>query len=302
MTNRYYVGQLFFNADPPIEISRAEYDGAVDAVQGLLHSLDAEEKYDNLLENYRELEEFIVGQSLRSLLSIRIADSNNHHAPRSTTGRKLSNFLSSVRLYQDSVERHAVSITGDTAIGPMVHEEKSSQFDRLQSYRTLEALRNHAQHFALPVHGFTVALRRTDDLRYVDHEFSPEIHVDELALNPRFSPAKTLVELQAGPNRIKLKPLVREYVQSLSAIHEKFRQLTWGATEAHLDRFRELKSRLFFRNSEIDDIGIAVFPGDKDGHKTGAETNLSAALPDALTQLRDKNCHLVNFAARRVAY
>ncbi|MEY9220666.1 hypothetical protein [Bradyrhizobium ottawaense] len=298
----FYVGQMFFSADPPIEISEDEYNAALAAVQSLLHALDAEEKYDNLLENYRELEEFILSQSFQSLLSIRIAYASHFQAPRSTTARKLANFLSSVRLYQDSIERHAVAITGDESVGPAVHREKSRQFDSRQSYRTLEALRNHAQHFALPVHGFTVGMRRTPDLEHTEHEFSPEIQVDELAQNPGFHPKKTLVELQAGPNKLKLKPMVREYIESLSAVHEQFRALTASATEKQLEIFRELKSRLFFRNPGIQDIAIGVFQADDEGIKIGEQTNLSATLPDYLSQLREKNSHLVSFASRRITY
>jgi hypothetical protein len=293
---------MFFSADPPIEIAKDEYDAALVAVQCLLHALDAEEKYDNLLENYREFEEFILSQSFQSLLSIRFSDATHFQAPRSTTARKLANFLSSVKLYQDSIKRHVIAITGDASAGSTLHEERSRQFDSFQSYRTLEALRNHAQHFALPVHGFTVAMRRTPDLQHSEHEFSPELQVDELAQNPRFHPKKTLVELQAGPNKIKLKPQVREYIASLSTIHERFRALTASETDRHLEVFRELKFRLFLRNTEIHDVAIAVFPGDENGAKIGEHTNLSSTLPDYLDQLRGKNRHLINFAARRIAY
>jgi hypothetical protein len=226
MADQYFVGQLFFNSGPSLEISKDEYDRALAAVDALLHAIDAEEKFDSLLENYRELEDFMLGQAFQSLLSTQIDDNVWFQSVRATTARKLSNFMSSVRLYQDSVERHARAITGDAETASKVHEEKSRQYDSRASYRTLEALRNHAQHYALPVHGITVARSKTPDLEYLDHEFSPHIDVAELAENRDFHPSKTLAELRRGPNKLKLKPLVREYVESLSTVHQCFREHT----------------------------------------------------------------------------
>lgn len=69
MPDRYFVGQLFLNSGPSLEISRDEYDKALVAVNSLLHSIDAEEKYDGLIENFREFEDFMLGQAFQSLLS-----------------------------------------------------------------------------------------------------------------------------------------------------------------------------------------------------------------------------------------
>ncbi|MCG2669343.1 hypothetical protein ACFPFP_20540 [Bradyrhizobium sp. GCM10023182] len=302
MAERYYLGQMILGTGEPLEITKEEYEGALKAVQTLLHALDAEEKYDGVIENYRELEEFMLGQAFQSLLSIRTGDDVQFQVPRNTTARKLSNFLSSVRLYLDSAERHATAITGDAETGPQLHREKSRQFDTFASYRALEAIRNHAQHFALPVHGFTVGLRRSPDFKHSEHSFNPSISVSELAQNPRFHPPKTLQELQQGPDTLELKPMVREYVESLSTIHRCFRELTQETVDKQLEFFRELKSRLFFRDPDIDDIAIAVFPSDDEGIAVAPQTNLSSTLHNYLDYLRAKNPYLVTFAARRVTY
>lgn len=302
MADRYFIGQISFNSGPSLEISKDEYDKARAAINSLLHAVDAEEKYDGLIENYREFEDFMLGQAFQSLLSTHFDDNVWVQSVRTTTARRLSNFMSSVRLYQDSVERHVRAITGDAETASKVSEEKSRQFDNRVSYRALEALRNHAQHYALPVHGFTVARRRAKEMDYIEHEFSPHIDVSELAENRDFHPPKTLAELKRGPNKLKLKTMVREYVESLSTVHQRFRELTQECIGDSKQHILGLKLKWLADKRAAHDLGIAVFPGDDKGNKTALETNLSKALFEYHAYLQRRHSHLVGFTRRRIAY
>jgi hypothetical protein len=291
---------MFLSAEAEIELSRSEYDLLIEAVDKLLECLDAEEKFDCLLENYRDLETYMISQAFESMFS-RIEDGVDFQAPRNTTARKLSNFLSSVRLYQDTVGRHAKSITKDETVATSIHAAMSNQFDTSLSYRVLDAMRNHAQHHALPVHGFSRGSRWVEDRSYSDHEFQPVVNVKELARNPDFKKT-TLDEIISGPEELKLKPMIRDYIESLSTIHEDFRAKTQSTVDRYLEAIASAKARLFARFPETKDIGLAIFEADEEGLKVSEETNLTKTLIDYLAFLRRKNRHLVSFARRRVAY
>jgi hypothetical protein len=298
MATKYLLAQMFLSSEAEIELSRSEYDLIIEAIDKLLECLDAEDKFDCLLENYRDLEKFMVDQAFESMFS-RFEDGVAFQVPRNTTARKLSNFLSSVRLYQDTVGRHAKSITNDEAIGIAVGTELSQQFDSSLSYRVLDALRNYAQHQTLPVHGFSMDHRWVED--HAEHEFQPVVNVKELARNPDFR-KKTLAEIVDGPEALQLKPMIRDYVESLSTIHEEFRGKTQSAVDRHLATIASAKTRLFAQFPETKDIGLAVFEADDEGLKVGNETGLNKTLHEYLDFLRKKNRHLVSFARRRIAY
>lgn len=57
MTDRYVISSAVSASGRTVELSKAEYDNIVQAVQNLLSCLDAEEKFDCIIENYRDLEQ-----------------------------------------------------------------------------------------------------------------------------------------------------------------------------------------------------------------------------------------------------
>jgi hypothetical protein len=81
-----------------VELTKVEFDELKHAVLGLLHRTDVEENYDCVIENYLELEEYILSEALRSVVARPRSDNISWQEPRHNTARKLSNFLSSARL------------------------------------------------------------------------------------------------------------------------------------------------------------------------------------------------------------
>src|SRR5260370_16034575 len=100
------------------------------------------------------------------------------------------------------------------------------------------------------------------------------ISVEELARNPEFK-QKTLHEIIKGPETLLLKPMVRDYVESLSTIHEKFRARTQSNVDQSLDAITAAKARLFTEFPDTKDIGLAVFEADEAGLKAREGTNLT---------------------------
>ena len=159
----------------------------------------------------------MLDQSLQSMLSANV-DDISFQIPRSTTSRKLVNLLSSVRLYHDSIRRHANTIADDETAGQSVVDATRQQYDASLDYRILEALRNHSQHHSLPVHSYSVRSSWDNDGQFSNHEFEPSISVSELALNPEFKKT-TMAEMAKGPDNLKLKPILRSYVEGLSQMY-----------------------------------------------------------------------------------
>src|SRR5229473_5859894 len=79
-------------------------------------------------------------------------------------------------------------------------------------------------------------------------------------------------ELKNGPEKLELKPMVREYVECLSTIHYEFRELTKSAVDQQLRTIAEAKARFFAAFPDAGDIGLAVYLTDDDGIKIGEET------------------------------
>lgn len=300
MTERFVIASMLLTSDARLEITESEFESIIQAVGGFLHCVDAEEKFDNLIENYREFEKFILDESFQSLFEV-TTDDVAFQMPRSTASRKLSNFLSSVRLYEDTIGRHAKAILNDDGASTKIKSVASHQYDTSLSYRILEAMRNHAQHHALPVHGYSVNRRWDRESKLSYHEFAPHICVSELAENSEFK-KEVLREIIDGPDSLKLKPMVREYVECLSTMHQEFRKMTQTTIDENLNTINETKQRLANEFPDNRDIAIAIYKADEDGFKIGVETNLSNALSDYLRFLRGKNRHLINFARRRISY
>ena len=196
--------------------------------------------------------------------------------------------------------RHAEAISEDEKAGIELKLVASRQYDSSLNYRILEALRNHAQHYALPVHTFSIR-RWWDDKDLCNHEFDPAISVPELAMNRDFKKS-TLVEMQKGPDLLKLKPMSREYAECLSNIHQAFRDLTESSISHQIDVLEESKQQFVAAHPNAPDVGLSAYQVDEDGTRVSVEYQLANVLPQYVTFLKRKNRHLVKFSKRRAIY
>jgi len=291
---------MILESSDAIELNKSEFDTLIEAVDGLLLCVEVEENFDCIIENYRELEESMFGEALRSVMSDQI-DSISAQAPRSTTARKLANFLSTVRLYCSTIETHAANIIGDPSGATLIERAMNVQFDSSKSYRIMDGLRNYAQHAALAVHSYSLGATWTSDRAFLEHQFEPGVNVAILATDPKFR-RKTLEEIKDGPPVLNLKTLARDYLECLSTIHSDFRAITQDATTRFLGAIASAKQRLADKSPDTPRIGVAIFEARVDGMAIGEKTNLSNTLTDYLVFLRNKNQKLINFSKRRVAY
>ena len=98
-----------------------------------------------------------------------------------------------------------------------------------------------------------------------------------------------------------MKPLIREYMEKLAAVHEEFRT----ATKSLMD---DTQGRL---NAGIEEfvaqypgktISVVALPVDERGLKAGEPVYMTATVTEYLPLLQQRVGSMVNFARRRVEH
>src|SRR5688500_8492791 len=87
----------------------------------------------------------------------------------------------------------------------------------------MEALRNHAQHCGLPIHStqYNSAWVEGGEDGMLGHSVATHVTLDVLRRNPEF---KRSVIKDVTEERLHAEPLVRDYLEGLSAVHVSMRK------------------------------------------------------------------------------
>jgi hypothetical protein len=300
---RYVICVMYAEPTPIVDSDQTEFDACVSAVDGLVNICATEEKYENLIENYIEWESAISQHTLRQMVSFDIGY-NEVQAARKLAARKLANFLASARLYLDSLPKDAKRILPDNK-GALAElkEAPSIQYDARFSYRLMEALRNYSQHAALPIHGITThASRDTIDEAYtLSFAVLPTLDREQLAQDGSFK--KTVLDEISKLEKIELKPMVREYIEGLSAVHNAFRMITNPKRKSWNDRLGSAAKRFIDQHPDESETALlAILPVDADNNKAAEEVYLAGPMTDYLEHLQNRYGTMVNFAKRRVNF
>jgi hypothetical protein len=295
----YQIRKWYGNDPNYVTGTKEQYNIATEAQRGLSYLVGVEEKFDALLENYVELERSIFDIGLKSL-AFATPQETEFRLTRSRIGRHILNLLSTVRLFLDALPQHGEINIGATEL--QIKSLISSFYDQSISYRGMEILRNHAQHFDLPV--TTASLKYALAAREADskwtHKFVPKLSKTELLRNAKNLRAKNLQVIDewfANDASIELMPHVRKYVECIGEIHIGFRTLVstcFNDWEAHLLSLKNRYLASFPTDEAIGFIGIAPTEDNRRGdivyvHRSNYHQTL----------LR-KNSHFENFAERLV--
>lgn len=164
-----------------------------------------------------------------------------------SVNRRIVNLLSACRLYIDHSSHHLSNIfNGDEEKKNEVKSYASHEYDTALGYRVMEALRNYVQHRGFPVQRCTYNSKRVEDKEHNKVLFSltPYLDVVKLKEDGKFKKV-VLEELETIGEKHDIKPLLREYVSSISSIHEKNRALLaeftgqWESTfNRHIETFK----------------------------------------------------------------
>jgi hypothetical protein len=258
-------------------------------MDSLLGVLGIEEKFDMLAENYDELEAEIESIARRGVLFGGVAWGSataNIHA----LNRRLNNFMSSARLYRDQVKHDLCQIFGaDSEATSKFDDAWETEYDGRLGYRTLEALRNYAQHRDIPVHGLSFKSERKEDngQTYVLHTIKVTLDLARIREDPSFK-RTVLLELEKSGTTADLKPLVRDYMTGLQSVHAAVRhsvertELVWIRTVA------DARARVCSDLADPDARLYSLLRRADDGNRVDSTPVFDDFLP-RLQDLRQKN-------------
>lgn len=209
--------------DINIIITKEKYERLIQAKQYLISVLKIEEKLNFLMENYSELEKDILNVSFNKMISpVYSIDWTLSISDIHLINRRIINFLTTSKLYLDQLSHDIKGLSDDPSIPLLVKKYKNNEYDNVQGYRVLEALRNFVQHRGLPVHSLTFSMNKVGDQSKC--VITPLLKLSELRKDGKF---KTMIlnELEQENEKIDLKYHIRQYVSSITKIHSQIREL-----------------------------------------------------------------------------
>ncbi len=209
----------------PIEITEDEYRAIAHAKDGLIMLIGVEQKFDLVLENYAEYERELLSLAVHQVV---FRDMSYSSFQRDTliVVRRLSNLLSSCRLYIDQIKHDTASIfgSGHDAV-QRINAKCAEEYDATLGFRLMETLRNVMQHRSLS--GFV--LKHSNDAdppgpqARLRTRVIPLLGVDDL----REAGIKPAVQQELeGSDYAEVNSRMREYVQGIANVHGEFRKAT----------------------------------------------------------------------------
>ena len=210
----------------------------------MLFALDFELRFDLLLENYRELETYVLDAAVES--SIFPGRGGSALATvRHQINRRLSNLLSSARLYIDQTA-HSLSASPHISknAAASFKDNTSYKYDKSSEYRIMEALRNYSQHCGFPAQSITFGIQldeRDTDLPKNRHSVTFGILPDRLSKDTAFKSAvaEELKGLADKNGCVSAMPILRRYLSCLAEIHSDLRNELAGLFKSSDGYIRE---------------------------------------------------------------
>ncbi len=296
---RYKLCRYVLAQPGEIEISESEYRGLAQAVQTLVELSDAEQKYNVFIDNYFELERGLLEGSLRAMIYRNLA--SEMQDAKADSSRRIMNLLTSVKLYLDSYPQHADWLVAGEELTNL-KAAPSRAYDRSLAYRILEALRNYAQHEAFPIQVWQVQHSRDDSTTPARWKVgvNPKLDVGSLSRSRQFK-RSVLAEIEKT-GAVHLKPLIREYIEQLSMVHEEFRAATEASADAAEKALKAALDRFIAEHPGDARTVVALSVGD-DGTTTAEDPlYISAPVLETIRHLRARIDPLKNYARRWVDY
>lgn len=220
---KYLITSWYDGAKYEEEISGEKYKILKASKEKILETIAIEEKFDILLENYKEFEKSLFSIALQKKMQQQMDRESRLDQARELS-RFISNLLSSAKLYLDHLMGHISAIYSKSSKEyQSVIECKKKHYDNNFSYRLLEALRNHVQHAGLPFTYSEYSSWHTERNSMVNIS-TPVLDINELRENKKFK-RTVLNEMSDNEKEIDLKNHIRAYIGSISEINEHVREL-----------------------------------------------------------------------------
>ncbi|MCX5737033.1 MAG: hypothetical protein NTZ61_00765, partial [Proteobacteria bacterium] len=222
---RFGLTKLALGEPGFIELSETEFESLRDAREAVFDVLGLEEKLDLLVENYAEFEQELLEVALRHSLSF-VLEWSSAMSQLQTINRRLANLLATARLYIHQTQRGLVALFGRESTELLgFRTALEEEANKHLGHRAMHALRNHIQHSNLPIHELVYDSGWKDEKegRFLVYVTVPKIRVAHLHADRDLK--SIAEELQGLGDRIDVRPLVRQHVQSLMTVHSRVREL-----------------------------------------------------------------------------
>jgi hypothetical protein len=214
----YSLQALILDRNPELPLDEKEFNDLKQAKVCLNAALALEENYDLLLGNYRELELEVISAAVTEMTATS-HEYEDFFEIRTAINRRVVNLLSATRMYLDQYPQSLkkIGVNSETAKAAC-----AKAYDDFFEYRFMEALRNHAQHEGLAVHGVTMGGRWLPPHEPKQLQFSIVPYASRAALEDSDFKKKVLAEC---PDKVPLIPAARIHVGGISSAHKKVRDL-----------------------------------------------------------------------------
>jgi hypothetical protein len=219
----YSLARNVLESVSALPITKDEFDSIKLARDGLLGCLSVEQKYDLVLENYLEFEKCLLELSAKYMVLGQYTYVS-FQADFSIVNRRIMNLLTACRTYIDHVKHDIKKLIKLPSLDFNINDEFAKQYDAFLGYRTCEALRNHVQHRALPVHTFGIDSSWDDHADDSALSFVTAIYLDTDLLREEGEFKSTILnELESLGRKFDLKKLLREYIEGIGEVHISLR-------------------------------------------------------------------------------
>lgn len=278
-----------------IEISKLEFNQIYQARLNLGVFQIIEERFDFLLENYTEFEKVLLDITLHTLVFGAGGFSNLERI-----NRRLANLLSSARVYTDQVKHLAKQFESlEINLADILKKGFMNAYDTRLGYRVMESLRNYIQHrgFAVQALGYNQRKENkygTDNLVF---QIFPCLLLEEL--QGQKLRTSVLSELEAIGRIVPITPLLREYIEGLSFVHEIFRKGTQRGVDSCITLLKSVAERASKELTEKKG-GLLVTSKDANG-KTIKDLLINEDWLDEIRELSRKNPAPVELSTRYVS-
>jgi len=278
-----------------LEIGSCLYEELSKARTVLLNAFALEQTYDVLIENYLAFEKEILGRTMDYL----VRDAKGYdtfYEDINSFNLRLVNLLTTVKLFIDqSKQKVKKCIPEDLQESINIEQEFSKEYDKFKEYRFMEALRNHVQHNGLPIHFLSKGLSKDSYEEILHFEFHMELYCRLTVLKKDKSFKKE--PLQEQEEKIDLKIAVRQYIESLSKIHNTFRDAISESTRRSRSTIENAHEK--YKNKVGCNTDFLEAYTKTAGGKEGI-IPLLLEWDDIRLQLLDKNRELKNLRKRYV--
>ncbi|MDD9173879.1 hypothetical protein ERW49_09770 [Aliivibrio finisterrensis] len=274
----YYLKKNVIGKVPVLEISESEYIEIAKAKKVLRCGLSIEEKFEILHSNFTEFE-FEASDELALQDAFNSVDYRKIFDFRILAERRLANLLTSTKTYVDQIPSAARDTFTDQpevldAAKKYFHEAHDSCFE----YRFMEMLRNHVQHNGIAVHSLNHSSKRTED--GIVTEISLLATKEQLVQNSK----NKKVTLNEMPQKVDLLNAGKAYVQQLTNVHRRIRDLTSENILAARKVYELAISR--YENLGGESLGLTAF--DSDNQNDGA-ISMTLEFDNVRLMLLEKN-------------